>query len=221
MPEWKLARFQNAVYLLRLKKWVESLKVVLQCILISLFIQSGRVFLLSQSLTQTSHCDMSKLFWPENSKERKKPSMRSWKQTHIQRLPAMTPWHYVFGSGQFDLPITQMYHLNLLQFVYLGFNCSWRKVGGGTGVHLKDTKVNINSIFKRKLPPRLDERERGPKPCWAEPIGSYSKCLHARWHRHWSWLAVSLQSSDKSILGTVSSLKQGSQQDFIIIIFFN
>lgn len=186
------------------------------------FIHSiGTCFSLVPKSYTNKSCDMSKLFWPENRKERKKNSMWSWKQTHIQRLPAMTPWHYVFGSGQFDLPTTQMYHLNLLQFVCLGFNRSWRKVGGGTGVHLKRYKSEHKQYFKRKLPPRLDGKEGGPKPCWTEPIGLYSKCLHARWHRHWSWLAVSLQSSDKSILGTVSSLKQGSQQDFIIIIFFN
>lgn len=63
-------------------------------VLINLFILSGHVSPLSQSLTQRSHCEMSNLFWPENRKERK-TNMWSWKQTHIQRparCDAGAPW---------------------------------------------------------------------------------------------------------------------------------
>lgn len=160
MPEWKLTRFQNAVYLLSLKKRVEFEGG--SSMYIDQFIHSiGTCFsLVPKSYTNKSSWHVQVVL-TRKQERKKKNSMWSWKQTHIQRLPVMSPWHYVFGSGQFDLPITQMYHLNLLQFVCLGFNCSWRKAGGGTGVHLKDTKVNINSIFKRKLPPRLDGREGG------------------------------------------------------------
>lgn len=72
----------------KLKDW-ESVKAACNHILINLFILSGHVSPLSQSLTQRSHCDMSNLFWPENRKERK-PSTWPWKQTHIHRPLATT-----------------------------------------------------------------------------------------------------------------------------------
>lgn len=68
-------RRREAAQTHKLKDW-ESVKAARNHILIILFILSGHVSPLSQSLTQRSHCDMSNLFWPENRKKRK-PSMWS------------------------------------------------------------------------------------------------------------------------------------------------
>lgn len=84
-------------------------------------------------------------------------------------------------------------------------------VGGWGVVTFKIYKNKCkNSIFKRKRPPQLVRgfRSHVEQNRWSR------RCLHARWHRHWSRLGVSLLR-DKSILGTVSSLKQGSQQDVL------
>lgn len=84
-----------------------------------------------------------------------------------------------------------MYHLNLLKFFPLNFIVPGGK-GRRVGVHLKCTKINANSTFKRTLPPQL---LRGSKATLSRTSWMYSKCLHARWHRHWCWLGVSLCGS--------------------------
>lgn len=143
---------------------------------------------------------MSNLFWPEKQEKKEiKTSMWSWKQTHIQRPLAMTArtlhngWFACWSQFHFanypsrspkDFPNVPLESFKgfFLDLIVPGGK---GREGGGGGVHLKCTKINANSIFKRKLPATLSRTG-----CWM-----YSKCLHARWHRHWSWLGVSLCGS--------------------------
>lgn len=67
---------------IQVKRRAESSKAALNHILINLFILSGHVSPLSQSLTQRSHCEMSNLFWPENRKERKNQDVIMKTDTH-------------------------------------------------------------------------------------------------------------------------------------------
>lgn len=128
--------------------------------------------------------------------------------------------HYTVHWGQFeksnrpsDLPIvSQMYHLN--SFVPLRFHCTWRKAGEGT---FKGTKINAKQYFQEKTSSSAFERGV-PKPCWAEPVGcTVNACMHVDTGTDLDLVShfVGPQSQDKSILGTVSSLKQGSQQNFL------
>lgn len=83
------------------------------------------------------------------------------------------------------------------------------------GVHLKYTKINANSIFKRKLPPQILRLFQSHVEQNRFDVQYVNACMHVDTGTDLDLVShfVGPQSGDKSILGTVSSLKQGSQQD--------
>lgn len=88
-----------------------------------------------------------------------------------------------------DVPPKIFFFFSFLFFLLVSINCTWRRVGG-LFLHLKCTKINVK-VFKRKTSSSAFEGIQSH----VEQNRLYSKCLHARWHRHWCWLGVSLCGS--------------------------
>lgn len=148
--------------------------------------------------------------------------MWAWRWTHIQRLLV----DYRSTSIRLaDHPISWLYpkryHLNIFFsnfFIYISLYLE-KGVGMGIGTHWKGTK--ITAFSREKVP----SKTTGSEATRSRTGRLYSKCLHARWHRHWSRLvslrgALRYETKKKSILGTLSSRKTRQSTFLEFFCFF-
>lgn len=82
-----------------------------------------------------------------------------------------------------DLPQRATYIVFFLTIEWLVPGGGWEGMMGFFRVHLKCKRGKCQTEFS------------GENFCPVEQNWFYSKRLHARWHRHWSWLGVSLCGS--------------------------
>ena len=134
------------------------------------------------------------------------------------------------GSDQFDFTTLHQSRSRLenvpltLLSLFFRLNCTWNRETGGTGDTGKVQRWMQTSDFQDKTPSSVSEGIL--KPRWEKPGAAslnprmFTKSSHARRHRHWSRFFFLFLSrcagpqSNRSILGSVRSLRRGGRQVF-------